>query len=133
VLFGCETARTLALLGESLGLAQAFLTVGSKSVVAATRPVRAELAAVLGPALYAPATDRATRPAFSAPASDRAVRPAFSAPASDRATRSARGEPTGARPSPPVLDLPEQLRAAQIEATKAPAAEDWASFRALLP
>jgi hypothetical protein len=53
VLSGCETGRAgTAAPAESLGLAQAFLAAGSRSVLAAVRPVADETAAALVDAYY---------------------------------------------------------------------------------
>jgi cellulose synthase operon protein C len=53
VLSGCETGRAgAAAPAESLGLAQAFLAAGSRSVLAAVRPVADDTAAALVDGYY---------------------------------------------------------------------------------
>lgn len=62
VLSGCETARsTEASPLESIGLAQAFLVAGSHQVVATTRPVPDDGAALLVDALYGEVSGGASR------------------------------------------------------------------------
>jgi CHAT domain-containing protein len=63
-LFACESARTEAR-GEGIGLAQAFVTVGARAVIASTRPVADDLAADLATEMYgnvasSPTTDAPT-------------------------------------------------------------------------
>lgn len=53
ILASCETARTVALAGPQVGVAQAFVIAGAREVVAATRPVDDALARTLVNSLYA--------------------------------------------------------------------------------
>lgn len=54
VLSGCETAQTSALAAQDLGLARAFVLRGAAQVLAATRPVRDEVAQAITRAVHAP-------------------------------------------------------------------------------
>ncbi len=63
VLSGCDTGRSAAVPADAAGLAHAFLAAGSRSVIAATRPIADDTALALTSALYPALVSSASAPA----------------------------------------------------------------------